>query len=448
MHFDVVILGAGPAGLGAGYELNNSARKGRTGAGISWRIFEASNRVGGLSSSRVDKKGFTWDLGGHVIYSMDDFFNSVVENAIGEESLTHKRAAFVRMKNRFIPFPLQNNIHRLPKRVMEECLRGMIEASGSNEQPRNFEEWIKARFGPGLARHFMLPYNRKAWDYPLEKMDYGWFEGRVSLPDIGSIKRALKTGRDVTTWGPNATFIFPLRGGTGTLFKKIAAPFKENIFFRHEVVRVDTAKRRVFFKNGVSVRYQTLVTTLPLDRLIRKIILNPPREISDAAGRLRKNSGWMVGIGIKRKIRTERCWVYFPEENTPFYRITYFSNYSPFNVPDPESYSSILCEISVGTSMRIKSGEVVKETVNSLIKSGIIREDDKKRIATAWRERLPYAYPIPTLGRDDALKIIENYLNSRGIFSVGRFGGWRYEKGNMDHSFLAGVEAVRLVTGG
>ncbi len=438
MNLDIAVIGAGPAGLGAGYRLLKPRGK-------SWRIFEATNRVGGLSSSRLDKNGFTWDLGGHVIFTKDKLFKKVINDALGGSGIKHTRAAFIKIGKRFIPFPLQNNIHRLPARAMRECLEGIeraVKGFGSF-RPNNFEEWIQVSLGSGIAEHFMLAYNRKVWAFPLDKMGYRWIDGRVSLPSLAKVREAVKTGRDVVSWGPNAGFIFPLNGGTGGLFENIAEPFKEKISFKHRAVKLDAVAKRIHFANGESVSYKKLITTMPLDHLVKKVIDKPPTEVLKAADALCKNSGWMVGIGIDRKIKTNgRCWVYFPDSRVPFYRVTYFSNYSPNNLPEGGSFSSLLCEVSMGKNRKLTKDDAVRQTIDGLITAGIITKMDKKRIVSVWQERLPYLYPIPTLGRDAALKTINSYLKPNGISSVGRFGAWRYEEGNMDHSFLMGHAAV------
>lgn len=431
MRYQVIILGAGPAGLGAGQRLHGEKRG-------SWKIFEASGRVGGLSSSRLDKNGFTWDIGGHVIFSGSAFFNALVEKTLGDDVRAIERKSYVKLGSRFIPFPFQNNIHRLPKKAMEECLAGMKKVIENKARPENFEQWIRATLGDGIAKRFMLPYNAKLWSFPLNKMGFGWIDGRVALPSIKSALRAIKTGFDETKWGPNATFCFPQSGGTGGLFRSIAQPFIKEISFRHEVVKIDTNSRKVFFKNGKSARYENLVTTLPLDVLVKKIIHAPPDNILRAASELRFNSGWIVGIGINRKIRTEKSWVYFPSASVPFYRVTVFSNYSPNNVPRPESQTSFLCETSFPETAKVSGKAIVDKTIEGLAHSGMMRRDDMQRIASRWKMKVPRLYPIPSLGRDSALKEIKNYLEKHRIYSVGRFGGWRYELGNMDHSFMAG----------
>ncbi len=435
MKIETAVIGAGPAGLGAGHALAQGDKK-------SWHIFEATGRVGGLASSRVDKNGFTWDLGGHVIFSASPLFNAVVDAALGADALRHTRKSFIRMSGRFIPFPLQNNIHRLPPRIMRECLRGLVEAQSAFGKPQNFEQWIPRNLGAGIAKHFMFPYNRKLWAFPLDQMGHWWIDGRVAVPSVESIKKAVASGSDDHSWGPNAGFSFPLRGGTGGLFANIARPFIGNVSLRHAAQKIDVKKKKIIFSNGTTASYGRLVTTAPLDMLVKGILKNPPKDVLAAAGKLRSNGGWVVGIGINRKADADRCWVYSPDSGVPFYRVTYFSNYSPLNVPRPGKQASFMCEISSGPLHKRSGGTIISETVDGLIRCGIMREGDKKMIATTWKLRLPYLYPIPALGRDEALAVIGDYLCAHDIASVGRFGGWRYEEGNMDHSFLAGYSAV------
>ncbi len=437
MKLDIVVLGAGPAGLGAGYRLAEQT-------GAKWLIFEAEGRVGGLSSSRIDAKGFTWDIGGHVIFSQNAFFNNVVERALGPDALTHTRESYIRTAGRFIPFPLQNNIHRLPPRAMRECFEGLIaiEQRGKSPQPAHFGDWIPWRLGDGISRHFMLPYNNKLWAYPIEKMGHYWINDRISVPKSSEIEKSLKIKVDNHSWGPNATFRFSRNGGTGSLFANIASRFSPHIALHHKAVRVDAKRKTVTFKNGKKVSYGSLITTAPLDHFVKKMIAAPEPDILHAASGLKHNSGFVVGIGINRFIKNSRCWIYFPDPAVPFYRVTYFSNYSPLNVPRPGAQTSFMCEISSGVTQKRNASTIVKETVVGLVKSGLMRPDDRRRIASAWMMKVPYLYPIPTLTRDASLAPIEMFLRQHNISSVGRFGGWRYEAGNMDHSFMAGHEAA------
>jgi len=436
MERKIVIIGAGPTGIGAAYRLNELGYR-------NWEVYEQEDHVGGLASSFVDEKGFVWDIGGHVMFSHYEYFDRYVDSVLGEDFLTHQRKSFIRMLGRWVPYPFQNNIRYLPKQIMFDCLIGLFEASLDHRPARNFEEWIKAVFGEGIARHFMLPYNQKVWAFPLCQMSKDWIAERVSVVDFKRVLANVIFERDDVGWGPNSTFRFPLFGGTGAMFARYVPSIKDHLFLKHRLVAVNTQKRTLFFDNGKRTTYDLLLSSIPLDELA-KMIDPVPEQVLDAAGQLAYIGGVMVGLGFEKKCPSDKCWMYFPESNSPFYRVTYFSNYSPNNVPTSNHYS-LICETSCQPEQTVHADQ---ETIAGLIASGLITRGDVESLVSTKVIRVKRTYPIPTLDRDHNLKLVHEFLERSGVLSRGRFGGWRYEIGNTDHSFMQGKEAVdRLVLG-
>jgi hypothetical protein len=161
-------------------------------------------------------------------------------------------------------------------------------------------------------------------------------------------------------------------------------------------------------------------------------------------------SGFIVGLGFARKNESTKCWMYFPESSSPFYRVTNFYRYSPFNVPhgDTEKYFSLMCETTYSEFRQIDKKTIVYETIEGLINSGLIDPSDKDLIISRFLLDVPYKYPIPTLDRDEVLETVIPFLEKNDIYTRGRFGFWKYEVGNMDHSVMQGVEVVdRLLFG-
>jgi hypothetical protein len=134
----------------------------------------------------------------------------------------------------------------------------------------------------------------------------------------------------------------------------------------------------------------------------------------------------------------------------PCYRATYFSHYSPFNVPNgnTEQYSSLMCEISLRVGESPDPRRILDQVTSGLIRGKLLEESDRNRVVSRYHRMVGYSYPIPTLGRDRALEVLQPALLEKGIYSRGRFGAWRYEIGNMDHSVLMGVEAVNHILAG
>src|SRR5689334_2169366 len=159
----IVILGAGPTGLGAAYRLQELGYR-------NWAIYERNNYVGGLATSFVDDVGFTYDIGGHVMFSHYKYFDDLVDKMLGSDYTEIMREAWVWMMDRFVPYPFQNNINYLPKEVVHECVMGLIQAYQHPEKfhgATNFNDLIDAQFGPGIAKYFMKPYNFKVWAHPI-----------------------------------------------------------------------------------------------------------------------------------------------------------------------------------------------------------------------------------------------------------------------------------------
>ena len=213
-HFRYVIIGAGPTGLGAAHRLCELGVR-------DFIVLEKNAYVGGLAASFTDSNGFTWDVGGHVVFSRYEYFNRLLDELLGADKLEHQRIARVRMAERWLPYPFQNNIRHLPKDLVWECVQGLLRERSS--ELHTFQDWIQYVFGPGIARLFMLPYNFKVWATPPELMQYSWIGERVSVVDLEGVLKNLILGIDDAALGPNNIFRFPLQGGTGNIFKSLAA---------------------------------------------------------------------------------------------------------------------------------------------------------------------------------------------------------------------------------
>ena len=189
--------------------------------------------------------------------------------------------------------------------------------------------------------------------------------------------------------------------------------------------------------------YDHLITTIPLDQLCDQVVLGEfPEEIKQATRQLRHSRGYMVGIGIRQKCPSTRSWMYFPENNCPFYRVSYASNLSPRMTPDNERYYSLLCETSDSEFKPVNADTIVEDTICGLINASVLSERDKDDIVDTWCYCVQYSYPIPTLDRDSVLASAIPYLEGYSIYSRGRFGMWKYEVSNTDHSLMQGVELV------
>ena len=441
----IVIIGAGPTGLAAGYRLRELGH-------TNFVMLEAREKVGGLASSETSPNGFVYDIGGHVLFSHYEYFDKLFDKLLGDEYQLLLRESWVWMCDRFLPYPFQNNIKYLPREVVLECLMGLIEAQ---REPldlarfRNFEELIYGVFGKGIAKYFMMPYNFKVWAHPPAMMNKEWIGERVSVVDIARVLGNVVLDRDDAGWGPNSTFKYPRHGGTGGLFARMQPYVQDNLRLESPVAGVDIEAKEVLLRDGSRERYDMLLSTMPLDLLVQSMPSGAvPSMVREQAARLRHSGSHIVGVGLEQPAPSKKCWMYFPEGSSPFYRVTYLSNYSPEVVPDASRNYSLLAEISHSEFKPDDRDTVIERTVQGMVNTQLLKDADRADIVDTFLIERDYTYPTPSLERDPALAVLHAWLESRDIYSRGRFGAWRYEVGNMDHSVAQGVEWVNRVIQG
>jgi protoporphyrinogen oxidase len=442
MRVKYLIIGAGPTGLGAAHRLAELGEN-------SFLVLERETHPGGLAASFQDRDGFTWDFGGHVLFSHYPYFDRLTDELLNGEFFEHERESWVRAAGTWVPYPFQNNIRHLPPEARWRCVEGLLPGRrpepGPDLRPANFGEWIDAVFGAGIASIFMRPYNFKVWATPPERMSYSWIGERVSLVDMESVLKNVVLERDDVGWGPNNTFRFPRRGGTGAIFRALARRVEDRIRYGEAVARIDAEGRTATTAQGLTVSYDKLLNTGPLDLLCARWLDAPDPALVEAAGKLAHNSVHISGVGLDGSREDSRCWMYFPEGDSPFYRVTNFHNYSPNNTAKPGSQRALMCETSSSAHKPEDLESLFERSLRSLENAEMLSAPEKTRVAARFEMSREYAYPVPTLERDAALAAIQPQLESLGIYSRGRFGGWKYEVGNMDHSVMQGVEWAQRI---
>jgi len=465
---DVLIIGSGPTGLGAATRLHQHGKK-------DWLLIDQAEEAGGLACTDVTPEGFLFDMGGHVIFSHWNYFDQLLDTALGSGTdawNTLERVSYVWIKNRFVAYPFQNNISALGKDDQIKCLTGLVEAKVKNSlaqgKPVNFDEWIIRVMGPGIADIFMRPYNFKVWAIPTTGMQCNWLGERVATVDVDRAITNVIHSKEDAGWGPNAVFRFPKRGGTGAIWKGVAKLLpKDNQRYNQTVTNIDKDAKVVTLADGSSIGYNSLVSTLPLDITCRWL------GKSEWADGLQHSSSHIVGLGIRGlSPHGTKCWLYYPEDDCPFYRTTVFSNYAKENCPadgtalptlcmgdgsapadaSPKAgpYWSLMFEISESQFKPVDKSPVqlggktwmavVLETLKGAINTKLVEAGCE--VVSIYHRRLEHGYPTPSLGRDAVLAQALPWLQQHGIWSRGRFGSYKYEVANQDHSLMLGVECV------
>jgi len=205
-----LIVGAGPTGLGAAWRLTEHGLTKQD----DWLLVESAAEAGGLAASILDEAQFTWDKGGHVIFSHYEYFDKLLDELLQDDWVSHDREAWVYLRQRFVPYPFQNNIWRLPADEQLACLEGLLDVNnlrhiGPQEAPKSFLEWIERSFGKGLADVFFIPYNKKVWAYHPSLLSANWVGERVATVDMIKVLASVVNQKDDRGWGPNAKSLSP-----------------------------------------------------------------------------------------------------------------------------------------------------------------------------------------------------------------------------------------------
>lgn len=445
----VIIIGAGPCGLGAAYRFEELLQQYKL-DNIDYTVVDSAADEGGLARTVRDDNGFLWDMGGHVIFSHYKYFTDLLSELVPNDQWNIlQREAWVYMRNNYIPYPLQQNIHRLPANEIIQCIDGLIQNESNKHKyckPCNFDEWLQQSFGAGLCDIFMRPYNCKVWAYTTDKMNVEWMGERVATINTTRIIENIILQRDELGWGPNNIFRFPKHGGTGSIWTALYNTLPKHKFqFNKHVMHIDSLNKLITYTDHTTMKYDELISTMPLDKLITCAhnLSIPRNQLHDASKLFKYSSSHIIGFGLSgqpsNELRT-KCWLYYPESNCPYYRVTIFSNYSSSHVPSPNTQWSIMCEVSESCDKPVNVDTIVQEAEQGLRNTKLI--DDSIEILSRYHTRLEYGYPTPFVGRDELCTPLFAELESHHIYSRGRFGAWKYEVSNQDHSLMQGVECV------
>jgi protoporphyrinogen oxidase len=413
----ILIVGAGLAGLSTAHHLQ----------GLPYRILEKEAEAGGLCRS-YQKDGFTFDYTGHLLHFRQPVIKALVEGLLPSRLQQHTRRSYIFSHQTYTEYPFQVNTHGLPPEVVRECLLGFIEtltkaASTESSRSLTFKEWIVANLGDGIAKHFMVPFNEKLWQVPLDELTADWVSWLVPKPELKDVVNGALGIKD-KAFGYNPSFLYPAQGGIQALPQAFLASVPA-IHYGNELVEVDTERRRAVFRNAGqgerSEEYSTLVSTIPLPELVRRCS-DLPRSIHEAAEKLRWVSVYSVNLGIARERISDKHWIYFPERTYPFYRAGFPMNFSP-NL-GPPGCSSLYVEISHLPRVTCPSAEVIGSARRGLEHAGILRNNDE--IVVADVKNIHYAYVLFDRDRACAVPRILSELKRRGIHSIGRYGLWEH----------------------
>lgn len=415
-----LIIGSGPSGIGTALGLENDCL-----------VLESSSEVGGFSMS-IEINGAVFDYGGHSFHTPHPEVKELVYNSL--EMFEQKRDARCIHAGELIAYPFQKSYRSLSDQALvEECIKGM-EHTDDGKDSAHFEEFINRRFGPGIAKHFMLPYNRKLWGRDLKRLAADWTGERVAAPE--GVKETFDTkGGNRKPLQGDTSVAYPAKGGFGEIFKALAKKIK-NVELGKQVTRIDYKNKMVYTSDNETYQYEYLISTIPVTNLVHLIDGIPPHLI-ESSRNLDYLSLKLGLVVINHPVDTEIQRIYSAEEHIPAHKTAVNHNSSDYLRGLPKH--GIMMEISEGPEKKLIRQDTEQWIVDSLLEMGLIKKADEVEKIVIHQAK--YAYPVPTHSRDIIIKEIQDWLNAENIHSVGRFGQWAYV--NSDEALARGLSLGR-----
>ena len=450
MNSDVIgIIGAGPAGLAAGYTILN------TGSELPI-LLEQDSQVGGLSKT-VEHKGFRCDIGGHRFFTKNPQVESLWKEVLPNDFLRRPRLSRIYYRGKYFHYPLRiiNALVGLGPREGARIMASFVKAKLTPRSPEiSFEDWVSNRFGFRLYSIFFRTYTEKLWGIPCTELSADWAAQRIRNLDLTkAVINALGIGGSGKIASLIDEFDYP-RLGPGQMYEAMAAKCVDRggkVLLRHRVVAVRHEKNKIVALDVVSpdgqltVDVDMVVSTMPLDELILRMRPEPPSEIRKAAMGLQYRSIITVNTMLDRPRTVPDTWLYLHAPEVLASRLQVYKNWSPELVPDSR-FSSLGLEYfsTEGDSLWSNTDtaflEIAKKDLREL---GLAKGND---IFDWFIIRYRKAYPVYSDGYQQKVNMLRSYLSQfKNLECAGRYGQFRYN--NMDHSIMTGMLAVRKLYG-
>jgi len=441
----VAVLGAGPAGLTAAYQL---AARGR-----SVVVFEATEAIGGLAQTAV-RDGYRFDLGGHRFFTKSSEVAALWDEVLGPEMLVRPRLSRIFWRGRFVEYPLRaaDVIAKVGPLELARCLASYARARARRDRPDvSFEDWVTARFGRRLFQLFFKTYTEKVWGVATDELRAEWAAQRIAGLSLRSAARAAlpSRGGDV----PKSLieeFRYP-RLGPGQMWEAMAhriASAGGEIRLGAPVNRLTIEHERVVAvgAGGEETPVSAAISSVPLRALAGIADPAAPRPVREAASGLRYRDFLTVALVVEGPSPFPDNWIYIHDAAVSVGRIQNYRAWSPWMTPDPRrSCVGLEYFCFEGDELWSRPDEdLVTLAREEIARLGLVPAE---RVAGGHVVRVPKAYPIYDAEYATRVETIREWLGGiANLQQVGRNGLHRYN--NSDHSMLTAMRAVENLCDG
>lgn len=403
-----VILGAGIAGISAAYHLKQK--------GESSVIFEKDNDWGGLCGF-FEINGFRFDRFVHFTFAKDEKIAELF--AKSSPLYAHPPVSYNYWRGCWLKHPAQNNLAPLPIEEKVKIIDSFVNRPRKDvAEISDYAEWLRVQYGDYFAENFPFAYTRKYWGVEAKQLETKWVGNRLHVSPLPEVLRGAFAEQQENFY--YTKFMnYPKKGG----FRSIMNECRKGLDIRlnKKAVRIDTAAKQVEFADGTVEKYDNLISSLPLPEII-KMISDVPENVQNAAKQLRWTCGYQVSLGFNRPDVAKYLWFYIYDEDVPPARVYSPNLKSPDNAPD--GCSSLQAEIFFANGVKVVDKNIILQKTVEKLKE-ICQFNDSDVVVKDIRFE-PYANIIFTPEIYESRKVVREWLQARGIKTIGRFGEWDY----------------------
>lgn len=426
MSNSVVILGAGLSGLGAARQIPGSV------------VYEAKDHVGGHVYSHP-QGGVHFDEGAHICHAKDESWKRELFASAGD--VVHMTQSQVSnwWHGRWVTYPVQNHLRDLPADLRIRALTEVVAAQMKTPErpPAHYEEWCRHQYGDFLTERFYQEYTDKYWRTPMAAMDTDWLAGRLLPSQLERIIHGAIAPLDEKQ-SVFSSFYYPARGGFFAFFKRMYDGV--DVRLNKKLLAVDPSARTVRFSDGSTAGYQRLISTIPLNDLVRAIP-GAPDAIRRDAETLRHTRMIGINLVINKPALVPYHWFYIYDPDIEVSRVKVMSNVIRDSVP--EGTTVLQTEIFRRDDESYGLSSVTNRAVEQL--GTMLGFDPQRDLRYVGQIEVSHSYTIPTLGRQAAVDRITDWLAGQGIDTAGLYGRWKYVWS--DQAYAAGKEAAARSVG-
>ncbi|MGD9617386.1 MAG: NAD(P)/FAD-dependent oxidoreductase [Alphaproteobacteria bacterium] len=444
----VIIIGAGPAGLSAAYELAKND--------VSSIVLEADSVVGGISKT-VEYKGYRFDIGGHRFFTKVSVIDRIWHEVLGKDFIKRDRISRIYYRGKFYDYPIQplNVFKNLGLIESALCFASYLRAVIAPKLPEeDFETYIRNRFGRRLYETFFKTYTEKVWGISCKRLRAEWAAQRIQGLSIKQLARSilgLRRERSKSDMIKTLVrqFEYP-RHGPGMMWSRM----RELVEAKGVRVELGAPVSRIFWEPGrvtaVEVGGRRLVaehviSSMPIRDLIGCLDPAPPPSVIAARDAFAYRDFLTVALIARGRPRMNDNWIYVHDPGVNVGRIQIFNNWSPEMVPDPETtcYGLEYFCFEDDRIWSMRDGDLVEMAKREMERLGLL---ENKLVLDGTVVRMPKAYPVYDENYKEGLAAIRKFLDAvPNLQLVGRNGMHKYN--NQDHSMLTAIMAARNILG-